>query len=266
VGLLYGIRAFLFVGFTEAMSYPLAMADRLVNAAALVTMLFFAGALLERAGANPDGTPYFVYGMTGLAMVGLFEAALTTFKFRLRHYQLNGMLEACAMTRTPFWQLLVATPSYDLARALLHALGLVAVAHAVAGVVPPVAGAVGAVAVVALGAVAFVAAGLLSASAVLVLKHGEPVTRLVSLVSMLFSGAFYPRDVLPPWLAAIGSWVPIAPCLDAARALLAGQPWSVAMPAVVQLAATIAVLVPITAWVFRASVARVLRDGTMGHY
>ncbi|MCB9507241.1 MAG: ABC transporter permease [Myxococcales bacterium] len=264
-GLLFALRAFLYLGFVEAMSYPLAMVDRLVNAVALGIILYFGGEMVSGAIPGVEGS-YFVFAMTGVALMGLFDASLTSFKFKVRHYQLNGVLEACAMTRTPLWQLLLATPAYDLVRAFGQAIVLIATGHFVAGTAPPLAGAMLATVVVMLGCATFMCLGLISASAVLVLKGGEPLTRLVSMGSLLFGGAFFPRSLLPDWLAAVGGALPLAPTLDAVRALLSGADIELAGPPIARLAISVVILAPLTAVTFRAALDRVLRDGSMAHY
>ncbi len=268
-GLLHAVRAFLYLGFVEALSYPLMMVDRLVNLVAIVTLLFL-GANMVPAGNSAQfdvGPDYFVFGIIGLAVLQLFNASLAAFKAKLRNYQLNGVLEACVMTRTSLWQILVATPAYDLLTALGRAVLLVVIGLVVSGTGVPFFGAVGALSVLVLGVSSFVCLGLISACATLVLKQGEPITRAISLSTLLFGGAFYPRELLPPWLEALAGLLPIAPTLDAVRGLLYGSavPGSVGA-SVLLLGAMTAALVPITAAVFVASVRHVLRDGSLAHY
>lgn len=267
-GLWYAITAFFGVGFAEAMSYPLVMLDRLVNLVAIVVLIFLGGRLVGDEGVTvPLPSGYFLYGMTGLAVMQVFSACLTSFRFRIRQFQLHGVLEACVMTRTRLWQILLAVPAYQLATATLQAIALVAIGHAVAGepVAPgKVAAALG---IVALGCSSFLCLGLISAAGVLVLKRGEPITRVVSLATFLFSGAFFPRELLPPWLEALAGLLPVAPTVDAIRAVLYGESSGFDLgDALLRLALTTVVLLPLVAWSYRLAVRRLLRDGSLSHY
>lgn len=267
-GLAYAIAAFFSVSLTEALSYPLVMVDRLINLGAIVTVIFLGGRLVgEQGGSVPLPSDYFVYGMTGLAVMQVFSASLTSFRFRMRQFQLHGVLEACVMTRTRLWQILVAVPAYELTVAFGQAVVLVVVAHLIAGYPVSAADAFAALGVLLLGCSAFLCLGLIAASGVLVLKRGEPITRVVSLTTFLFSGAFFPRELLPPWLEQLAGLLPVAPTVDAIRALLHSDVSGFGLAdAMWRLALTTAALIPLVVLSYRAAVRRVLRDGSLSHY
>lgn len=267
-GLRHAITAFFGVGLAESLSYPLVMLDRLVNLVAIVVIIYLGGRLVGDEGVTvPLPAGYFLYGMVGLAVMQVFSACLASFRFRIRQFQLHGVLEACVMTRTRLWQILLAVPAYELTTATLQALILVTVAHVVSGQPVDPVSALAALGVLALGCSSFLCLGLISASAVLVLKRGEPITRVVTLATFLFSGAFFPRELLPPWLAGAAGLLPVAPTVDAIRALLYDETSGFELQgALLRLAATTLVLLPIVAWTYRLAVRRVLRDGSLSHY
>lgn len=267
-GLFFAIRAFFAVGFQEALSYPLVMVDRAINLFAIVTLLFLGGRLVGQDGVTvPLPAGYFLYGITGLAVMQVFSASLAAFRFRIRQFQLSGMLEAFVMTRTRLWQVLVATPSYELTTAVVQAVGLIAFGHIIAGESVSPTQALTALAVLALGCSSFLCVGLISASGVLLLKRGEPLSRVVSVATFLFSGAFFPRELLPPALAEAAGYLPVAPTVDAIRVLLHGESNGFDLQtALARLALTTAVLIPVVVLAYRAAARRVLRDGSLGHY
>ena len=268
-GLVYALRAFFAVGLTEALSYPLAMVDRLINLFAIVATLFLAGQLVAEDGITvPLPTDYFLFAMTGLAVMQVFNATLDSFRFRIRQFQLHGVLEACVMTRARLWQILLATPSYSLTTAFLRAGTIVVVAHLIAGEGVSLGGAALALAILLFGVSSFLCLGLISACGVLLLKQGEPLTRVISLATFLFSGAFFPRELLPDWLAALAGWLPVAPTLDGIRLVLYGG-GELGVPlsdSLFRMGLTTAVLAPLVLIAYRGAAKRVLRDGSLAHY
>jgi ABC-type uncharacterized transport system permease subunit len=267
-GLLYALRAFFGVGIREAFSYPLMMLDRVINLSAVTILLFYGGRLL-----SPENTTvalpadYFLYGMTGYAVIQVFNAGLVGFRFRVRQFQLHGLLEACVMTRTKLWQILLTAPAYEFVTSLARSAMLFGLALLVARQTVPIGGTLKALAVLALGTSSFLCLGFISACGVLVLKRGEPLTRGISLATMLFSGAFFPRELLPDWLAAGAGWLPVAPTVDAMRILLFEAPAGMDLrTAVMRLAITTVGLLPFVFLAYRYSARAVLIDGSLSHY
>lgn len=267
-GLRYAIAAFLHLGAAESLSYPLAMLDRLVNLFTVVAVLYLGASLVALEGVSsrvPEG--YFVFGMTGLAVMQVFTASLTSFRLKMRALQLHGILEAFALTRTRLWEILLAVPSWELSIALLRALVLVALAHIISGTSVTPLDALASFAVLLLGCSSFLMLGLIAANGVLVLKHGEPITRIVSLATFLFSGAFFPRELLPAALVPVAGLLPVAPTVDAIRSLLHGNEAGFELEAaLLRLALTSVLLAPFVVWTYRLAVRRLLRDGSLSHY
>lgn len=267
-GLAYAVATFFMIAVKEALSYPLLMIDRAINLGALVTLLYLGSKLVAEDGVTvPLPAGYFLFGVTGLAVMQVFSACLTAFRFRIRQFQLSGMLESFVMTRTRLWQILLATPSYELCASVVQAILLVALAHGIAGVGVDPLHALMSLGVLFLGCSSFLCVGLIAACAVLVLKRGEPLTRLVSLATFLFSGAFFPRALLPTPLAEAAGWLPVAPTLDALRVLLHGETTGMDLgAATLRLALITVLLIPFVVLTYRLAARRVMRDGSLGHY
>ena len=264
----FALRAFFGVGIREAFSYPLLTVERIINLTAVTVLLFYGGKLLSTENTTVAlPTDYFLYGMTGYAVIQVFSAALEGFRFRVRQFQLHGLLEACVMTRTRLWQILLAAPAYEFFTAMLRSALLFSLALLIARMpVSPVA-AIQAAAVLFLGISSFLCLGFISACGVLVLKRGEPLTRGISLATMLFSGAFFPRQLLPQWLAGLAGWLPVAPTVDAMRTLLFGAPAGLSVEtSIVRLALLTVGLLPLVVLIYRYAARAVLVDGSLSHY
>ena len=267
-GLFYALRAFFGVGVREAFSYPLMMLDRIINLTAVTVLLFYGGKLLNAESTSVElPTDYFLFGMTGYAVIQIFSAALEGFRFRVRQFQLHGLLEACVMTRTRLWQILLAAPAYEFVTAIARSALLLGIALIIAGTPVPITGLLAATGVLVLGISSFLCLGFISACGVLVLKRGEPLTRGVSLATMLFSGAFFPRELLPSWLEGAAGWLPVAPTVDAMRALLFGASSGLSVDAsIARLGVSTLVLLPFVFLAYRYAAREVLVDGSLSHY
>lgn len=257
--------AFWRMGQQETLSYPLALVSRAVNLFALAFLLYFASNLVPSHLLG--GAAYAGFALVGLACLQLLGACLSIFPGKLREMQVSGLLEACLMTRTPAWMLLLTMPTFPLGAAALRSILILALAVVLGGSAMNPAGAPVALAALLLGVAAFVSLGLVSAAITLVVKRGDPVAQLVQLASLLLAGPFIPRDTLPTALAHVGAWLPIAPMLDGIRAALLGTP----LPAdtlhpLLRLAILCAVLLPLAALAVPAAIRRMQRDGSAGQF
>lgn len=261
------IRAFFYVGWVEQLSYPLALIDRLLAVIAVLTMLFFGGRFVDAGNVAELETSYFLWSVTGYAVLHIFNGTTTLFKTKVRHFQFHGVLEACAMTRTPFATFLMAAPAWDLASALVVGVGALIGANLLQPVALDVARIAVAAGFLAIGTVGFVTLGLVSAAASLALKKGEPINRALSLATLLFAGAFYPREVLPAAMQPLADWLPIAPIVDGMREALYGDLSAAALAAPLVRAVVIALVGAAGAWAaIRWAVRVTQRDGSLGHY
>lgn len=265
--LISAVRAFFYVGWVEQLSYPLALVDRVLAVAAVLTMLFFGGRFVDAGNVADLETSYFLWSVTGYAVLHIFNGTTTLFKTKVRHFQFHGVLEACAMTRTPFATFLVAAPAWDLASALLVGMTALVGANVLQGAWLDPARVGVAIAFLTVGTIGFVALGLLSAAASLAFKKGEPINRALSLATLLFAGAFYPREVLPASVQPVADWLPIAPVIDGMRASMYGDLSSASLLAPALRTVTIAVAASLAAAVaIRWAVRITQRDGSLGHY
>lgn len=259
------IHAFWVRDFAETTSYPLAGVNRFVMAGATVFLLYFGARAVDPTGQLGVEGGFFAWALVGWAVLQLTGAALSGYSARLRRHRSVGLLEACVMTRTPPWQLVLAMPAFELSRAtaLTAVFGLAGLW--VGDALPSPGGFGMALLHLVLGTACFAAIGVFSAASTLVLRSGDPVGRVVHLVGLLLSGTFVPRDVFPPALQAIGQLVPMAPMLDGIRGGLFVPAYD-ATATLAQLALTFLVVAPVAAIALAAAFRNVQRDGSLSHY
>ena len=112
-------------------------------------------------------------------------------------------------------------------------------------------------------AAAFLPLGMLAAAATVVFKRGGTIVGVAIFAMTLVGGAFFPIDVLPTVLQAIGSVMPTRFAFDGLRGALYGGSW--ATDALV-LAAMGVVGIPLALWVFSRALEQAKRHGSLAQY
>jgi ABC-2 type transport system permease protein len=209
---------------------------------------------------------YFAFVIIGLALLRIVQTSLTSFANRLRQDQMTGTLEALMATPTPPSVVILFSAAFDLFRATMLSAVLMATAIVAFGAsfaTDPV-GLVGAAATLVACLVLFASLGVLLAAFTIVFKQTTAVLALALTGLALLGGVYFPLDLLPQPLQAVGEILPFTWGLDAMRsALLDGQ---VELGRLALLAGFSAVALPISQWVFGRALVRARRDGSLAQY
>jgi ABC-2 type transport system permease protein len=269
-GELRKLPAFVRRDFLVAWSYRLPFVGDWVGLALQAFMFYFVGLIVDPAklpsfGGTP--TTYMEFVAVGIAISAFLTLALGRVAVGMQQEQFAGTLESLLMTPTSPATVQLGSVVYDLIYIPIRtAVFLVIIALAfgldfhASGLLPAL--------VVLLVFIPFVwGLGVASAGATLTFRRGSGIVGLASTVLVLFSGAFYPLDVLPGWVASIAELNPITIAVDGMREpLLAGTGWE-------DVGLACAILVPLSAlslavgiWAFRAALRRERRQGTLGLY
>jgi ABC-2 type transport system permease protein len=98
-------------------------------------------------------------------------------------------------------------------------------------------------------------------------RRGSGAVGLGMTVLVLFSGAYYPLDLLPSWMASLAELNPITVAVNGMREpLLGGTGWEGVGKAVAVLLPLAAVSLAVGAVAFRGALRRERRRGTLGLY
>ena len=109
--------------------------------------------------------------------------------------------------------------------------------------------------------------GILSASFAMVFKRGDPFGILLGTGSALFSGVFFPTQLLGSGFHAVSRALPPTYGLDGIRrVLIEGQGLSQVREPLVTLFIFLVVLLPFSLWVFGRAVRRAKREGSLIQY
>jgi ABC-2 type transport system permease protein len=210
---------------------------------------------------------YFPFVLTGIAMTNFLSVATRSYADRLREAQVTGTLEAMLMTPTPVGQIVSLSAMYDFVFASMRVVLYLLLAATLFGMDVSHANWGWAALFLLLSIAAFSSMGILSASFIMVFKRGDPLATVYGALSFLFSGVYYPVDVLPGWLRTISNFLPLTWALKGMRGALLGGGGDSGLPycaAVLVLFSL--VLWPLSLTAFSLAIRKARRDGSLGKF
>jgi len=251
-------------------SYRLSFLLQLAGILFSVTSYYFVGRIFGGQ-ANPYlsayGGDYFSFVLIGIAFLGYQSVALYGFSGVVQSAQTRGTLEAMLATPTRLSTILLGSSAWDFvfttARVALYLLaGALLFGARFTGADWPAALLVLLLTVVCLSAI-----GILSASFIMIYKRGSPINFLISGVTLLLGGVYYPIEVLPPALQTVARLYPLTISLQAMRrALLTGASLTSLAGDLALLLAYTVLLVPLGLAAFGYAVRQAKRDGSLTQF
>jgi ABC-2 type transport system permease protein len=266
---LWIFRAFVLRDWRTTTSYRLPFALDLVSRILQLSVFFFMGRFVDRAGLSESavmGGDYFSFVVIGTVLIGIVSIGISSFSQRLYSEQMTGTLEALFASPTPPKLIILAAAAYDLLEATGFALMTVALGVLLFGLDLDVSaasllvGVVGGVATIVL----FAAVGVAIAGFVLVFKRGAAVIGFVSSGLALLGGVYYDVAVLPVPLRVLARLSPFTWSLELLRSafLRGGTEWALLALVV----AGAAVALPLSLQLFVRALRRAERAGTLAQY
>lgn len=262
--------AFLRKDLLEATSYRL---NFVLGAGGIVlTLLFlalvsdFVGPLVEQRLDGYQGN-YFSFVVLGIGLQSFLSTALLQLSSDIRRAQTLGTLEALLATRTSVAALMACMPLYAFLQTSTRVFGYLVLGVWFFDMPIRWGNWPAALAVLALTIVAFACLGMVVASFTIAFKRSQPITTLISALSLFLGGIYYPLSVLPNWIRDYAYLLPITPALEGIRlALLNEGSWRDIAPFLLMLTAFIVILTPVALLAFRWALRRSMRDGTLTQY
>jgi ABC-2 type transport system permease protein len=264
------LPAFLRRDLLIAWSYRLAFATEWGGLALQALMFYFVSLMVEPTALPSYGgtqATYMEFVAVGIAMSAFVQLALSRVGTGLRGEQVQGTLESLLMTPTSPTTIQLGTVFYDLLYIPLRTaafLGATALAFGLHfhldGLLPALA--------VLVAFIPFVwGLGVANAGFILTFRRGGGISGFVVTVLTLFSGAFFPLDLLPAWGERVAELNPIAVAIEGMRQpLLGGSGWAGVAHDVVVLLPLSALALAAGALAFRTALRREKRRGSLGLY
>ncbi len=217
---------------------------------------------LEEFGVN-----YFSYVLVSMAFFGYVGVGLGSFSDRIRGEQMQGTLEAVLVTPTKIstillsltlWNLVLAT--IDMAIYILLAVFLFKVNFAHTNILSTIV-------VFILTILSFGCLGIISACFIMIFKRGNPFGWIVSSLEGLISGVYFPITVLPSWLQLLAQFLPITYAIRAIEfSVYKGYTLVQLYKEIGFLLLFIIVLLPISLCLFKYSINKARREGSLAQY
>lgn len=268
--LLHTAGAFLRREILEELSYPMrvvmGLCAVLVSIAIFAVFADFAGDALQAQLGGASGG-YLAFALVGLAFHNLIDTALRVLSGRIRAAQVQGSLEAILASRARLSHVVICLPLYPLLRSVGQILTVFILAEVLLDVDFVWSNFAAAATVFALTLLVFASFGLLFAALTVVYKRTEPVVMFFNAACFFLGGVLIPVDKLPEALQWVSAALPMTPALSAFRiAALEGGGWDQLTGPSLHLLGFALVLIPAAVIVFRWSIRRAMRDGSLSQF
>jgi ABC-2 type transport system permease protein len=250
----------LLVDISYRFSFALQVLDIMVAIGSFYFLARLVGATAFR-GYEP-----FSFILIGMAVNGYMTTSMVCFGQAIKGNQPTGTLKAVLATPTSPAAFILFSSLYPSFRSAIDA-GLYLLGGMLLGISLARVNFVAVLVIFVLSLLAFSSIGVLSATFTIVFKRGDPMLLLVTGLSWLLGGVFYPLSVLPPFLQHVARLLPITHALDGMRAaMLGGASLAGLLPQIAILSLFGLVGLPLSLLVFCLGVRWARVTGTLSHF
>jgi ABC-2 type transport system permease protein len=261
------LRAFVARDYQLAVSYRVEFFMRILTILLVVTTFYFISRIF--AGSATDFSQWrdpLAAWITGLAVLNYFMTGFSSLATAIRNEQMQGTLESVLLSPISVPTVVVASSAWDLLLATFHSslyfiFGWLFFGVEFRGNFL--------LALVFMLLTTFVLAcfGIISASFAMVFKRGDPFQLLLGTGSALFSGVFFPTQLLGRGFGTVSRFLPPTYGLDGIRrVLIEGQGLTQVTEPLITLLVYLAIMLPFSLWVFSRAVRRAKREGSLIQY
>lgn len=265
--LLRRVRAFVVRDFQQAVSYRVEFFLRILTILLVVTTFYFISQIYVGS-----GTPFTQWRdplaawITGLAVLNYFMTGFSSLATAIRSEQMQGTLESVLLSPISIPTVVVASSAWDFVLATFHSSLYFFFGWLLFGV--NFRGSfLLALLFLVLTTLVLACIGIISASFAMVFKRGDPLAILLGTGSALFSGVFFPTQLLGSGFGGVSRMLPTTYGLDGIRrVLIEGQGLAEVREPLMILLIYLAVMLPFSLWVFARAVRRAKREGSLIQY
>lgn len=266
------VRAFVVRDFQLAVSYRLDFFMRMLSILFVTTTLYF----ISQIFAGRFVTPYeqwndpFLAWITALPFLSYFMVGFSSLATAIRAEQSQGTLESVLMTPINIPSLIVASSGWDFLLATFQSFLYLFFGWSFFGAQYR-GNFLLAILFIVLTTLVLASLGILSASFAMVFKRGDPFGMIIGTGSALFSGVFFPTQLMSKdgssVFSVVSRLIPTTHGIDGIRrVLIQGQGLAEVRDPLLTLLVFLAVLLPFSLWVFARAVRRAKREGSLIQY
>lgn len=251
-------------------SYKLSFLMTCVGMVVVVATFYYIARLFGKS-ANPYMAPYntdyFSFALIGIALSAYLTTSLSTFVTHIREAQTSGVLESMLVTPSSVAEIIIGMSIWDFVFTAFRLITYIVIGIFFFGMQFDNPDILAGILILMLSIVCFSFIGIMSAGFMLIFKRNEPVSWFIGGLTGLFSGVYFPVEVLPVKLQAVSYILPATYSLRALRhALLGGYSFNMLIPDILILIVFSIVLAPLAAIVFKYTLKQVKTDGSLVHY
>lgn len=273
MNLLTRIKAFIIRDFQLAISYRFEFFIKILWILGVSTTFYFISRLTE-AGflvfKYPNWQNLLPAWLIGLAVLNYFLVGFSSLANAIRQEQMQGTLESVLLTPINVPTVIVSSSAWAYVEATFYSFLYLFFGWAFFNVQYRGSFLLAALFLL-LTTLSLACLGILSASFVMTFKRGDPFALFIGVGTALFSGVFFPKEMLAEELGSTGSALsavnPSTHGLDGIRSILIqGKTFIDVQPQLLVLVGFLIVLLPFSLWVFSRAVRRAKREGSLIQY
>lgn len=216
---------------------------------------------------EPYGGDYFSFVLIGIAISSFLATSMRSFSSSISGAQLQGTLESILITPTRISEIVLYSSIWNFISTAFDILVYLVIGIVIFGLRLNLANYAAAALVLVLTIVCFSGLGIISASFIMLLKRGDPISWVVASVSSFLGGTFFPIAVFPAWLQKLAYLFPLFYSLRAMRlALLKGYSFYALRYDVTALVVFIIAILPLSIFSFKHAVRVAKTEGSLGTY
>ncbi len=273
MNLLRRIKAFIIRDFQLAISYHFEFLIKILWILGTTTTFYFISRLANTGFVSfqyPNWQNLLAAWLIGLAMLNYFLVGFSSLANAIRQEQMQGTLESVLLTPINVPTVIVSTSAWAYVEATFYSFLYLFFGWFFFNVEYQgsfiLAGAI-----LLLTTLCLACLGIISASFAMVFKRGDPFGIFLGIGTALFSGVFFPKEMLQEELGRAGKVLsainPSTYGIEGIRdILIQGKTFSDVQPQLLVLGGFLVVLLPLSLWIFSNAVKRAKREGSLIQY
>jgi len=252
-------------------SYRFSFFMQIVEIFLTIAALYFLSKMLGHGAVDKHlieyGGDYFSYALIGVAFYSYFNIGFSSFAAKLQEAQSTGTLEAMLSTPADLSTIVLGSSLWRFIMTTIRVLvfllsGAIMFESGISTGNLPLA-----VLILIMTMVSASSFGIMSASFVIVVKRGDPISWLFKSASWILGGVVFPVTVLPLWMQKLSVLLPTVHALKAIRlVLLQGAKFNDVRLQIFALCVFCFLLLPISLRTLKYAVRRAKKEGTLTHY
>jgi len=271
--LLRRIRAFIVRDFQLALSYRVEFFIKILWILGVVTTFFFISQIFSYNFVKAEYAQWqnpLIAWLTGLAMLNYFMTGFSSLANAIRQEQMQGTLESVLLTPINVPTVIISSSAWAYVEATFYSFLYLFFGWLFFNIQYKGSFLLAFVFLI-LTTMCLACIGILSASFTMAFKRGDPFAILLGAGTALFSGVFYPKEMLQESIGETGKVLaninPSTHGLEGIRAILIqGKGLDEVLSSLFTLLTFLAVLLPFSLWVFGKAIKRAKREGSLIQY